>query len=105
MAHKTARQKKVEAEKAALRQRLEDIARGAHGHHSDPAFFVDECYTLGSELGLEGFARFIQGVQSAWSSEKAYDVTDVVTRVFNYEHWDQPWPKVIDWAYERGLRA
>lgn len=104
---RTAEQKKVEAEKAALRQCLEDIARVAHGHHKpyDPAFFADEEYTMGSEFGLEEFAQFLRGVKATWPPERDYDIHDMVTRLRNYGKWDQPWSKVIDWAYEQGLRA
>lgn len=104
---RTTKQQRLAAEKAALKQRLEDIARGAIGWIDDPAFFDDGDYTLFGEIDAKSFGDFLAGMTAAWDlrNDDTYLSMRNILSPIAFDLWDKPWPVVIDNLYVRGFRA
>lgn len=99
------KQQRIAAEKAALRQRIEDIACGAIGWHKAPEFFENRDMVPFCELDAGQFSRLLRGMQAAFpimsdTSHMGAHVQDPI----RFDIWDRPWIEVIDELYERGLR-
>lgn len=85
------------AEKAALRQRLTDLAQGALGCcvlNQDP----DEDWLLNS-MGLDDFGRFLGAVQRALGADD--NKLDALWMLENYDEIG----KATEYLWERGVRA
>lgn len=87
------------AEKAALRQRLTDLAQGALGHCCLPD--GDESRDHGgmaAEMGLDVFSRWVGAVQATFGSDDL--ALDKVWMLGEYDYIS----KVTEYLFERGVR-
>jgi hypothetical protein len=61
----TRKQLREQDEKAALRARLIDMLRGAHGDYDPPDLDPDDG-SLSVELGMEAFGRWVGAIRQEW---------------------------------------
>ena len=104
MAKRRTKAQREADEKAALRQRIRDIATGAAGCEPDEESGLD----LVSELGAEGMSRFLPALREVfelWSLESGEGHQRAWLlgphTLHNYENLD----KLTDLFYEEGIRA
>jgi len=97
----TKKQQREAVEKAALSQRLTDIACGAYGPYEALNWHnEDEFSGMAGEMGVEAFARWIGGIKSSLlDKDQAYLVD-----LHNLHHFDYI-SKATDHLYGYGVRA
>jgi hypothetical protein len=98
---KTTKAQREEAEKAALRKRLTDIAFGAMGTYGALGWDNEDDFAgMASEMGLEQFKQWIGGIRQALLN----DGTSWLADIGALHHYDYL-SKATDWLYDSGIRA
>lgn len=88
------------AEKAALRQRLVDMAYGANKGCQIECLEVGEPLGLVDSMGVEAWMAFIRCVKNLLIPEDQ----SVLTELWNLHHFDDI-EKLTEWLYSNGVRA
>lgn len=108
---KITKAQRIENEKAALKQRLMDLARGSYGGYAmtEPGHedFMGYC----SELGIEAYARYVGAIKALFSESPETNVEISPGKM--YGHWfdaddvyryDKP-DEAAEFMYAQGARA
>jgi hypothetical protein len=87
----TKKQQRGAAEKAALKQRLLDLAHGAYGGFDGFEPEAEFC-SMAAEMGLEAFGRWIGAIEKYLISPTCFEYFDTID-------------KAVDHLYRAGVRA
>jgi|SRR5690606_678773 len=102
MSKKKPTKAQIEAtEKAALRQRLKDIALGAYGPFIDPPDFDNTECCLSCRMGSDAFYRWIGGICNALLKGDADDFRIRLHCLHEYDSLDG----ATNFLYTHGVRA
>lgn len=107
MKRKTKAQREAE-EMAALRRRLLDMLRGAHGGYN-AILEGDEDVETPMMLGIETFGRWLGGIRQTWLLPKDASCNEPGLREWNMEpislHRFDTVETATEYLYELGVRA
>lgn len=94
------KQQKISQEKAALKQRLADMARGAYGGNQPLDFDADTFGVMSGEMGLDAFGRWLVAIGKYLLGEKH----QYLIELWNLAHFDSL-DGAVDFLHEHGVRA
>lgn len=99
MAKRNTKQDRDAAGKAALEQRLRDIAWGAYGDYEAPEWDGDQSTGLASEMGVDAFGRFVGAIGKVFCD----DSRGYLVNLRNLEHFDS-FDAAVEHLWNGGVR-